>query len=110
MIADLLEANRRDFRLRRWVAGRLRGPVVFTASDRDVSVTLWFDRGAVTVVDGAAVGTPSVAGPWLTMTRVCSGRCSPARAWRDGELALAGPSGRARGAAAAFARPLPATS
>jgi len=109
MIADLLEANRRDFRLRRWVAGRLRGPVVFTASDRDVSVTLWFDRGAVTVVDGAAVGTPSVAGPWLTMTRVCSGRCSPARAWRDGELALAGPSGRARAAAAAFVLSVPSS-
>lgn len=108
MIADLLEANRRDFRLRRWVAGRLRGPVVFTASDRDVSVTLWFDRGAVTVVDGAAVGAPSVAGPWLTMTRVCSGRCSPARAWRDGELALAG-SGGARAAAAAFVLSVPSS-
>ena len=97
MIADLLEANRRGFPAPPLGGRATAGSGGVHRAHRDASVTLWFDRGAVTVVDGAAVGAPSAAGPWLTMTRVCSGRCSPARAWRDGELALAGPSGARAG-------------
>ena len=88
MIAGLLEDNLRDFPGRARVAARARGAVVLTASDRDVSITLTFAPGEVVVSDGVQPGAAAMAGPWLTMSRVCSGRITPWRALRDRELAL----------------------
>lgn len=86
MIAGLLEDNLRDFPGRARVASRTRGAIVLTASDRDVSITLSFGRNGVEVSDGAQPGIPAMAGPWLTMSRVCSGRITPFRAIADREL------------------------
>ena len=86
MIAGLLEDNLRDFPGRARVAARARGSIVLTASDRDLSITVSFGRGGVEIADGAAPGAPVMAGPWLTMSRVCSGRISPVKAIADREL------------------------
>lgn len=88
MIAGLLEDNLRDFPGRARVAARTRGSVVLTASDRDVSITVTFGSGGVEIADGARPGVAAMSGPWLTMSRVCSGRITPWRAIRDRELAL----------------------
>lgn len=88
MIAGLLEDNLRDFPGRARVAARTRGSVVLTASDRDVSITVTFGSDGVEIADGARPGVAAMSGPWLTMSRVCSGRITPWRAIRDRELAL----------------------
>ncbi len=88
MLADLLSDNLRDFPGRARVAARTRGALVLTASDRDLSITLTFGRGGIEVTDGAAPGAPSMAGSWLAMSRVCSGRISPLRALIDRELTV----------------------
>jgi hypothetical protein len=86
MLADLLESNVRDFPSRRRVATMVRGEVVFTAADRDVSVTLAFGPGSIEIRNGALPGAPVIAAPWLAMTKVCSGTLSPWVAWREGQL------------------------
>lgn len=86
MLAELLEANLRDFRGRRRVATLVRGDVVLTAADRAMSVTLSFGPDVIAVRDGAEPGAAEVAAPWLSMARVCSGTVSPFTAWRAGEL------------------------
>ncbi|HMV74755.1 MAG TPA: hypothetical protein PKB00_09300, partial [Microthrixaceae bacterium] len=86
MIAGLLEDNLRDFPGRARVAARTRGSVVLTASDRDVSITVTFGSDGVEIADGARPGVAAMSGPWLTMSRVCSGRITPWRAIRDREL------------------------
>ena len=88
MIAGLLEDNLRDFPGRARVAARTRGSVVLTASDRDLSITVTFGSDGVEIADGARPGVAAMSGPWLTMSRVCSGRITPWRAIRDRELAL----------------------
>ncbi|HNE37397.1 MAG TPA: hypothetical protein PKZ82_12875 [Microthrixaceae bacterium] len=88
MIAGLLEDNLRDFPGRARVAARTRGSVVLTASDRDVSITVTFGSDGVEIADGARPGVAAMSGPWLTMSRVCSGRNTPWRAIRERELAL----------------------
>lgn len=88
MIAGLIEDNLRDFRGRARIAGRSRGSVVLTASDRDVSITVSFGRDGIVITDGAEPGAAVMAGPWLTMSRVCSGRITPWRAMRDRELTV----------------------
>ncbi|MBI2168418.1 MAG: hypothetical protein HYU28_02800 [Actinobacteria bacterium] len=80
MVADLLADNVREFRGRAAVARVARGDLVLNASDRDVSVTLSFRPGEVVVSNGAAEGAPVLAGPWLDMAGVCSGRTSPVAA------------------------------
>ncbi|HMU80222.1 MAG TPA: hypothetical protein PKC57_08185 [Microthrixaceae bacterium] len=90
MIAGLLEDNLRDFPGRARVAARTRGSVVLTASDRDVSITVTFGSDGVEIADGARPGVAAMSGPWLTMSRVCSGRNTPWRAIRERELALGG--------------------
>jgi len=88
MLAELLRDNLRDFRGRARVAARTRGDLVLTASDRDQSITLSFGPGAIEVSDGAREGAPGMAGPWLAMSRVCSGRISPLRALARRDLRL----------------------
>jgi hypothetical protein len=88
MLGGLLEENLRDFPSRARVARLLRGPVVLTASDRDVSVTVDFRSGVVELRDGVEPGAPVVAGPWLTMTRLCSGQGSPVAAFRSGDVTI----------------------
>lgn len=88
MLGGLLGDNLRDFPSRARVARMLRGPVVLTASDRGVSVTLEFRSGRVEVRDGSEPGAPEVAGPWLMMTKLCSGLMSPIAAVRSGEVGL----------------------
>lgn len=88
MIADLLRDNLRDFPGRARVAARARGALVLTAADRGLSITIRFDHGEIEVVDGAEPAAPSMAGPWLAMSRVCSGRISPLRALVERELTL----------------------
>jgi hypothetical protein len=88
MLADLLEQNVGDFPLRARVAALTRGDVVLTASDQDLSVTLQFGAGRVIVRDGAVPGAPALAGPWLEMAKVCSGRSSPIAAVRERALRI----------------------
>jgi hypothetical protein len=88
MLAELLRDNLRDFPARARVAARTRGALVLTASDRDLSITVTFGRGQIDVTDGAAPGAPRLSGPWLAMSRVCSGRISPLRAMIDRELSV----------------------
>lgn len=88
MLAGLLADNLRDFPGRARVARRTRGELVLTAADRDLSITLSFGPEAIQVTDGAVPGAPSMAGSWLAMSRVCSGRISPLRALVDRELTL----------------------
>ncbi len=88
MLAGLLEDNLRDFPGRARVAQRTRGELVLTASDRDLSITLSFGSDAIVVTDGAATGAPGMAGSWLAMSRLCSGRISPLRAVLDRDLTL----------------------
>lgn len=109
MLGGLLEENLRDFPSRRRVADRVRGEVVITAADRNLSVTLSFQPGLVQVRDGTVVGAPRVAGPWLTMTKLCSGQISPVHAWRAGELRLDNPRRAPRAAAASFVLSVPST-
>jgi hypothetical protein len=77
MLGGLLEDNLRDSPSRARVAGLARGDVVLTASDRDVSVTLSFRGREVVVANGSREHTPALAGPWLEMTKLCSGQRSP---------------------------------
>lgn len=88
MLAGLLRDNMRDFPVRARVAARTRGDVVLTATDRNVSVTLSFRRGEVLVHDGAASGAPVLAGPWMEMTKLCSGQASPLTALARRQLSL----------------------
>jgi len=107
MIADLLEQNIEDFPLRARVAGLVRGAVVLTASDQDLSVTLRFGPGRVLVGDGAEVGAPTLAGTWLAMAQVCSGRISPLVAARARTLRITPGSNPIALAGAAFAMSVP---
>jgi hypothetical protein len=109
MLAGLLEENLRDFPSRRRVAELVRGTVVLTAADRGLSVTLRFVSGAVQVGDGPTPGAPEVAGPWLTMTKLCSGQVSPVRAWRNGELRLDNVLRAPTAAAASFVLSVPSS-
>lgn len=88
LLADLLRDNLRDFPGRARVAARTRGQLVLTASDRGLSVTLAFASGEIRVSDDALPGASTMAGPWLAMSRVCSGRISPLRALIDRELTV----------------------
>lgn len=107
MLGGLLEDNMRDFASRARVAYRARGDVVLTAADRDVSVTLSFQPGRVEIRDGSTPGAPVVAGPWLAMTKLCSGQLSPIKAWREGELSLENPRRAPAAAAAGFVLSVP---
>lgn len=98
MLASLLEDNLRDFRSRSLVARFTRGDVVLLASDRDIAVTLSFRPGEILVADGAMPGAPVLAGEWLDMAKLCSGRRSPIAAVTSGELRVT--RGRAMLAAA----------
>lgn len=109
MLSGLLTENLRDFRTRAWVAGRLRGEVVLSASDRGFSVTISFRPGVVEVTDGVADAAPVISGPWLTMAKLCSGQVSPLRAWRDDELRIERWRGVAKAAAAGFVLSVPAS-
>lgn len=88
MLAELLRDNLRDFPRRARVAARTRGALVLTASDRDLSITLSFGRDGIEVADGALPGAPRMAGSWLEMSRVCSGRASLLRALAGRGLTL----------------------
>ena len=88
MLASLLEDNLRDFRTRAFVARLTRGDVVLLASDSDIAVTLSFRPGEVVIGDGPQPGAPVLAGKWLDMAKLCSGRRSPFAAMTSGELRL----------------------
>ncbi len=107
MLADLLEANLREFPGRRRVAAVARGEVVFEAADRGIAVTLTFVPGAVEVRNGSAPGVSVVAAPWLSMAQICSGSVSPWAAWRCGDLTVSGMRHAPAIAAASFALSVP---
>lgn len=88
MLAELLHDNLRDFPGRARVAACTRGALVLTAADRDVSITLTFGPDQIEVADGAQAGAPVMAGSWLAMSNVCSGRTGPLRALATRELKL----------------------
>ncbi len=95
MLAELLRDNVKDFPGRARAARITRGSVVMTAADRDRSVTLRFLPGRVEVTDGADERAPAIVGPWLEMTKLCSGHVSPAKAILSGDLAVRRPWGPA---------------
>ncbi len=100
MLADLLDDNLGDFPTRAWVARIARGDVAFTATDRDMSVTITFLGDRIEVRDGTAAGAATIKAPWLTMAKLCSGQISPPRALADGDLKVS-PGHRPLAAAAA---------
>jgi len=88
MLAGLLEGNLGDFPSRERVARAIRGAVVFTAADRDLSVTITFLGDRIEVCDGVAAGATMIRAPWMTMAKLCSGQVSPLRALIDRDLAI----------------------
>ena len=107
MLGGLLEENVRDFPTRRSAAALVRGSVVFIAADRGQAVTVHFQGGHIQVADGDRPGAPAVAGPWLTMTKLCSGQVSPVAALRSGELHLENRRRAVVAAAASFVLSVP---
>jgi hypothetical protein len=86
MVASLLGDNVRDFRSRAAAAWCTRGDVVLKASDNDMAITLSFRPGEVTVEEGPRPGTIVLAGEWLRMAELCSGRRSLLGVLRSGDL------------------------
>ncbi len=86
MLAGLLGDNLGDFPGRAGVARIIRGNVVFTAIDRDMSVTIRFLGDRIEVKDGTTDGAATIEAPWLTMAKLCSGQISPPRALAAGNL------------------------
>lgn len=107
MLGGLLEDNLHDFPSRARVARVLRGPVVMTASDRDMSVTIEFMRGQIELRDGADVGATVISGPWLAMTKLCSGQKSPVAAFREGDVRITRYRGAPIAAGAGFVLSVP---
>ncbi len=79
MVADLIEANMAGSPRRARAVSGTQGNVVLSADDRGLSVTVSFHRERVSVVGSSLGDAPVLAGSWMDMARVCSGRCSPAR-------------------------------
>ena len=77
MVADLVEANLADSPRRARAARNGRGEVVLLATDRHLGVTVRF-TGEEVVVSGEAdpAAQTRLAGSWLDMAEVCSGRRS----------------------------------
>lgn len=88
MVASLLEDNLRDFRSRAAAAWCTRGDVVLRASDNDMAITLSFRTGEVVVEEGSRPGVIVLAGDWLHMAELCSGRRSVLGAVASGDLRL----------------------
>lgn len=88
MLAGLLEDNLSDFPGRARVARTIRGGVVFTAADRDMSVSITFLGNRIEVSDGVTTGATMIRAPWMTMAKLCSGQISPVRALIDRDLAI----------------------
>ncbi len=89
MVGDLIEANLDGSRARAWVARRVHGRVLLEASDRDLGVTVCFDGQRISVLARREPGIlPAMRGPWLAMTRVCSGLVSPLQALRREDVKL----------------------
>lgn len=80
MVADLIEANMAESLRRARAAAGTQGSVVLCADDQALAVTVSFGRERVSVVGSSLEGAAVLAGSWTDMARVCSGRCSPARA------------------------------
>jgi len=93
MLGGLLEDNLRDYPGRARVASLARGDLVLTASDRDISVTLSFRGDEVVVANGKRSGATVLAGPWLDMTKLCSGQVNPLTAIARRDLRI-DPQGR----------------
>lgn len=109
MLAALLRDNVRDFAGRARVARWARGDLVLTASDVGISVTLSFRRGEIVVSDGAVAGAAELAGPWMKMTKVCSGQRSPLVALARRELRLTPGRGVTAVPAASFVLSVPSS-
>lgn len=90
MLGELLADNLRDYPARARVARVLHGSVVMTAADKDRSVTVRFGGPTIVVDEGAVAGAPSVAGEWLDLAQLCSGRLPPLRAVRSRRLQVSG--------------------
>jgi hypothetical protein len=115
MVADLLEQNLADSTTRALVASVTRGDVELVASDHDLSVTVSFLGGSLTVSDSpnrrgdVGIVAPRLAGEWLQLSHVCSGQRSPFDAWREGAVVIQAHGHAGRLAAAGFALSAPAT-
>ena len=107
MLASLLQDNLRDFRTRALAARFTRGAVVLLASDRDIAVTLSFRPGEIVIGEGMTPGAPVLAGEWLDMAKLCSGRRSPIAAVISGELRVTPGRGMRAAAGAGLALSVP---
>ena len=86
MVRGLIGANLEDSPMRARLTSMVHGSVVLEASDRGLSVTLSFMGNVIEVRPFAMSGVSCLRGPWLEMTKVCSGRESPLRAIANRDL------------------------
>ncbi|MCC7078449.1 MAG: hypothetical protein IT198_15105 [Acidimicrobiia bacterium] len=86
MIGDLLADNLRDYAGRRRVASRARGDVVLTATDKTAEITLSFGPDEIVVREGRVADSAVLAGPWVEMAKLCSGRLNPLKALASGTI------------------------
>ena len=107
MLGGLLEDNIRDYPGRARVASLARGDVVFTASDRDVSVTLSFTGKEIVISNGRREGASVMGGEWLEMAKLCSGQTNPFKAVMRRELSIEPHRGLNAIAAAGYALSIP---
>jgi len=107
MLAGLLEGNLTDFSSRAVAARSLRGEVVFTTADRDLSVTIRFLGERIEVCDGVVAGATTIRAPWMTMAKLCSGQVSPVRALADRDLTVSLGHGAFTAAGASFVLSVP---
>ncbi len=80
MLRGLVEANLRDSKTRAVLASKARGAVILEASDKELSVTMSFTSTRIELLPFARSGLSVLTGPWMEMTKICSGRISPFRA------------------------------
>lgn len=86
MIGDLIADNLRDYAGRRRVARLAKGDVVLSATDKTAEITISFLGDEIVVREGAVPGGSLLAGPWVEMAKLCSGRLNPVRALASGAL------------------------
>lgn len=78
MMAQLLRQNLEEDARKRRLASRLRGRLVVTATDHEVTVTVDFAPAGIEILDGR-VGPvdATISGPQARLTKLLSGEASP---------------------------------
>ena len=78
IVQQYLEQDQSDYEDKRRRATRLRGRVVMTASDHEISVTLDFQGDRILVFDGKRLPVDaSIAGPQIALVRLLQGEAHP---------------------------------